>query len=108
MSSPIAQFIMSSSLHPNVEFTLARQRIACNSWLAECDLHLIGHVSEPFVLCPQRASVQEARCEEMHINQANASPHESMSLQEQQDLIIFDLGHMRQRMEQGDDLLPVA
>jgi hypothetical protein len=81
--------------------------MASNPWLAEFGFHSGRDGSEPFVFRPQPASVQMARCQQVDINQANAASHESMSLEEQENLVILDLVHRRKGVQQGHDFPPV-
>jgi hypothetical protein len=75
--------------------------------LAEFGFHSGRDGSETFVFRPQPASVQMARCQQVDINQANAASHESMSLDEQENLVILDLVHRRKGVQQGHDFPPV-
>ena len=43
----------------------------------------------------------------MHVDQSDASPHQAVPFDKEQDLIIIDLGRMRQCMEQGDDFFSI-
>jgi hypothetical protein len=76
--------------------------------LAELDVHFFCHDLKSFISRPQKAKVNAARSKDVDIYQADASAHQTVALNEQEELIVLHLGCARQRMKQSDDLFPVA
>jgi hypothetical protein len=70
--------------------------------------HLYRHSLEALISCPELAFVYLARGKKVHVNEADATPHEGMAFNKEEDLVIIGFGDDGQCVQQRYDFLTVT